>query len=330
MTADAFIAPLHHLRPMAKARPPVRLIALLGVAILLLLIAAPATADHRWGHRYMVVGRVVDNEGGPVSGVPVRVVYGTERPDDPYITVTTSCHGLFYTQKGALDIDRSAGWWRSTDWGDGTGRIHLHTSEVRPDDAITVIVDPERERARLDIPYDHDTQRSDVLVWLDQDPVLDQECVEAPEPQATYLVGGRVQRLVDEGREDLHARDGLQVNITLETADGTREETVPINVLGDYFAFFLDVRVPDDATVRAEVANTVATSTVDQDARMTPLHILLNATEQQSGPGTLHQNERPATADDRDWAGRGIPAAAPMTTLLVLVISIFMHGRRQR
>ncbi|MBW3583305.1 MAG: hypothetical protein KY455_09435 [Euryarchaeota archaeon] len=315
---------------MALSRPPVRLTVLIGVAPLLLLLAAPAMADHDWGHRYMVVGRVVDNEGGPVAGMPVRVVYGTERPDDPYITVTTSCHGLFYTQKIALDIDRSAGWWRSTDWGDGTGRIHLHTSEVRADDQIMILVDPERERARLDIPYDHGTQRSDVLIWLDQDPVLDQECVEAPDPKGTYLVGGRVQRLVDGGREDLHARDGLEVVVTLDTKDGALEETVPVNALGDYFAFFHGVTVSDGALVRSEVEGAVAAGPADLDARMTPLHVLLDATDAESGPGTLHQNERPAPAGDRDWAGRSIPAGGQVLTLLALVLGIVLHRRRSR
>lgn len=52
-----------------------RIVPALGALLLVVLVAAPAVADHVFSHRVYVAGRVVDAEGRPAPGLPVTLSF---------------------------------------------------------------------------------------------------------------------------------------------------------------------------------------------------------------------------------------------------------------
>ncbi|MBW3583306.1 MAG: hypothetical protein KY455_09440 [Euryarchaeota archaeon] len=250
------------------------------LALMVFLPIPLASADHDWGHRYMVYGRVIDSEGEPAQHIAVRVLVETNKPQDPYITVTTDCKGLYYTLKDQTDTQGSYG--QALDWGTTRNKMHIHMQDyVRDGKYHVMVLNNTGELFSGAWAYDPDRQRSDRNVQLTQDLEPSERCAEDDSDWTqTYVVSGRIQTEAGaEGRSPRHDAmtveqldERHEVTVTITTPDGPKTLTVATNEIGDYFAIFDNVTVTKDSRITMQYQDVEKTSGPDMTFRVTHLH----------------------------------------------------------
>jgi hypothetical protein len=242
---------------------------LLALALLLVggLAAVPsAHAAHEWGHRFMIVGRILDADGAPAQLIPVTVsIESTQRPYDPQLTVQTDCTGFYYSlkqQPTAVDHSYDAA-------GGGGYRMHIHRPEYDLD-ARYIVATPYAEyhedpltmsgpltRDQI-LEYsihtaraDRDAQHALANIRLDRALEPNEQCEDIPSWQNSHVVVGKVQR--EDGRNREEATFANQpVNVTIQTEDGPRSRTVLVDITAMYIAYFENVTVANNARITVE------------------------------------------------------------------------------
>lgn len=215
----------------------------------LVLLAAPAVADHAYSHQYRVFGRVVDADGVPVSGavVSLRFLKNAE-PDER--TLTTDCLGDY--GYGVMD--------------------HFHVHELSTVAEIRALVlDPgnaDRVLAEETVEADRNLRKTR-LDWRLADAGTLEPCPDAEARKAsTAFVYGRLWNATPEHKLEGHLVWGetpgscastnrtapcQRVEVHVTTVAGARANaTVWSNPYGDYFAR-LDLLAPF-TLAEAEVA----------------------------------------------------------------------------
>lgn len=241
-----------------------RLRALIVLGLLVgTLLAGVAGADHTYTHRYLVVGRVIDADGEPVSGAPVTAVL-KDVPVGP-------CQGY-------ADGDTPFYAARTTTKGDFAICFHTHSVP----EGTPIVVNASGERVTL--VADHDLRRTVVHHRLGN--VSDEKDSGAVQFFAyRYLVTGRVWRetgpvLVENIPANGTTPANEPVNVTLAIDGGrTHRQTARTDAYGDYVVEF---RVDDAfmaATVSVAYGDAVVAAAADTAFRRSDVDVVLARSE---------------------------------------------------
>lgn len=263
---------------------PVLVVGLFAVA---LFAGVPdAEAAHQWGHRFMIFGRILDADGEPVQGLDVTLSIKTTQEPHPQMTVETDCMGIYYSQTqqqrpGDVRLDG--------------GRLHIHNREWPSNEEYFVSTpyadyredalqpgqplseDQLRQFAIRVGSADKDVQNTHANIRLDESLDPDPQCPEGEHWTQTYAVRGKVQR--NEGTNRVDMSDSQEadhvVDVTIETADGQREESVSTNQAGEYIALFENVTVEDGARITATWEGNTEEGEADTEFRATTVNIVV-------------------------------------------------------
>lgn len=295
-----------------------RLAAGLVVFLLLLglLTTIPVAEAPGWGHRFMVYGRILDDQGDPAQNLSVTVAVETDSTPYPQMTVRTDCHGLFYSQKAQP---------HPGDHRVYNNRLHLHhfpdVTEYA-DDAEYIVSTPyaNYRNAPLDgeagplspqqlddhaihsAPADRQKQSDIANIHLDTRLDPDPDCQDAVDWRDTHVVVGKVQEIDGDLRIDHRTLEGfgepVLVDVTLETEDGSRTEKVMTDEAAMYIAIFENVTVQNGARVSAIWDGHARETTADTEFHVTAMDLII---------GDEHEDNRLAM-----WVFLGLLVVAVM------------------
>lgn len=263
--------------------------------LLLALLAAPlAAADHVFSHRVYVVGRVVDAEGAPVSGQPVRVEF----------------EGF---AAGGLCLGRAD----EPTGPQGDFRVCRHAHRL-PED-VTAVVTVAGATARA--PLDPLTRHAVAQVRLDGPaPGVDLDGWRTF--NRTLLVAGRAYDRLPEPVEaegvPVNATPRTGANVTARLVAGDRELARGEGRVDDVGAFQVALEadeVPEGARVRVEVGQHQAATEVDPLFRRADVAVVRDL-RAPTGPGP-------------DAPGSQTPAPPAWMALAALALTAAAAGARR-